>query len=127
MWCKVSTAEFQTLGQFAVFSDLSSDGTSGCEVTFFVLDRVAEAWARGAAAAESREEDAAAGRGGRAEGVPDAGPAAGAGHGAGGAHTGEEGPVPQACWIPGHQPGKPSKWGNITIMITTKTTFILLI
>lgn len=73
-----------------------------------MLHRVAEAWARGAAAAESAREDAAAGRGGRAEGAPDAGPAAGAGHGAGGAHTGEEGPVPQACGIPGLQPGKSS-------------------
>lgn len=73
-----------------------------------MLHRVAEAWARGAAAAESAREDAAAGRGGRAEGVPDAGPAAGAGHGAGGAHTGEEGPIPQTCGIPGLQPGKSS-------------------
>lgn len=69
-----------------------------------MLDRVAEASARGAERLESAED--AAGWGGPADRVPDAGQTAGPGHGPCGAHTREEGLVPQTRGVPGHQPGK---------------------
>lgn len=69
-----------------------------------MLDRVSKTSARGAEGLECAED--AAGSGGRTDGVPDAGQTAGPGHSPGGAHTREEGPVPQTCGVPGHQPGK---------------------
>lgn len=69
-----------------------------------MLDRVTEASARGAEGLERIED--AAGSGGRAHHVPDAGQAAGPRRSPGGAHTREEGPVPQTRGVPGHQPGK---------------------
>lgn len=66
--------------------------------------RVTQTSARGAAGAERFED--AAGSGGRSDDVPDAGQTAGQRHSPAGAHTGEEGLVPQTCGVPGHQPGK---------------------
>lgn len=69
-----------------------------------MFDRVTEASARGAEGPERTED--AAGSGGRSDDDPDTGQTAGQRHGPGGAHTGEEGLVPQTCGVPGHQPGK---------------------
>lgn len=71
-----------------------------------MLDRVTKTSARGAGGLECTED--AAGSGGRTDDVPDAGQTAGRGQSPSGAHTREEGLVPQTCGVPGHQPGKAS-------------------
>lgn len=71
-----------------------------------MLDRVSKTSARGTKGPKCFEDAAGGGR--RADNIPDAGQTSGQRHGAGGAHTREEGPVPQACRVPGHQPGKES-------------------
>lgn len=71
-----------------------------------MLDRVTKTSAWRAEGLEGIED--AASPGGRTDGVPDAGQTAGPGHSPGGAHTREEGLVPQTCGVPGHQPGKGS-------------------
>lgn len=68
------------------------------------FDRVtkAPAWA---AEGHMYSEDAASSRGPFNIG-PDPGQASGQGHGPGGAHSREEGPVPQTRGVPDNQPGK---------------------
>lgn len=78
-----------------------------------VHDRVTKTSPWGAEGPEIIED--AAGWGGHTDDIPDAGQTYWQRHSPGGAHTWEEGPVPQACRVPGHQQGKESHKSYYTL------------
>lgn len=81
----------------------------------FVHDRVTKTSARGAEGPERIKDAADWGR--HTDDISDTGQTSGQRHSPGGTHTWEEGPVPQACRVPGHQPGKESHKSCYTLNI----------